>query len=61
MMKLTGLFQKQDRNGDTIVPSGTGNKPRKAWLVGMGYLSDTGAKYMDEGKVIEKKEQHAES
>jgi hypothetical protein len=50
-------LKKRNQNGDTNVPTQTNGRPRKLWLIELGYSSDT--RYMD--KVIEKKEQQTES
>jgi hypothetical protein len=49
-------LKKRTRNGDSNVPTQINGRPRKIWLMELGYSSDT--RYMD--KVTEKKEQHAE-
>jgi hypothetical protein len=49
-------LKKRTRNGGTYIPTQMTDRPRKVWLIELGYSSDT--RYMD--KVIEKKEQHAE-
>jgi hypothetical protein len=48
-------LKKSTRNGDTHVPTQINGRPRKIWLIKLGYSSDT--RYMD--KVKERKEQHA--
>jgi hypothetical protein len=50
------LKKTQTRNGDNKVSTQINGRPRKIWLMELGYSSDT--RYMD--KVMEKKEQHAE-
>jgi hypothetical protein len=54
--EIDRALKKRTRNRGTIAPSQINGRPRKIWLIELGYSSDTS--YMD--KVIEKKEQHAE-
>jgi hypothetical protein len=54
--EINRALKKRRKLGDTLVPNQMNGRPRKIWLVELGYSSDT--RYMD--KVIEKKEQHAE-
>jgi hypothetical protein len=54
--EIDGALKKRTRNGDINIPTQINSRPRKIWLVELGYSSDT--RYMD--KVTEKKEQHAE-
>jgi hypothetical protein len=54
--EIDRALQKRTRNGDINVPTRRNGRPRKLWLIELGYSSDT--RYMD--TVIEKKEQHAE-
>jgi hypothetical protein len=54
--EIDRALKKRTRNGDNKVPTQINGRPRKIWLMELGYSSDT--RYMD--KVMEKKEQHAE-
>jgi hypothetical protein len=49
-------LKKRFRNGDNNVATQINGRPRKMWLLELGYSSDI--RYMD--KVMEEKEQHAE-
>jgi hypothetical protein len=51
-------LKKRTRNGDNNVPIQINGRPRKIWLMELGYSSDT--RYMHMDKVMEKKVQHAE-
>jgi hypothetical protein len=54
--EIDRALKKRTRNGDTNIPVQINGRPRKIWLIELGYSSDT--RYMD--KVTEKQEQHAE-
>jgi hypothetical protein len=54
--EIDRALKKRTRNGDTNIPTQITGRPRKIWLIELGYSSDT--RYMD--KVIEKPEQLAE-
>jgi hypothetical protein len=53
--KIDRALKKGTRNGDNKVPTQINGRPRKIWLIEMGYSSDT--RYME--KVMKRKEQHA--
>jgi hypothetical protein len=53
--EIDRALNKRTRNGDTIVPAQINGRPRKIWLMELGYPTDT--RYMD--KVMEKKEKDA--
>jgi hypothetical protein len=54
--EIDRALKKRTRNGDNKVPTQIKGRPRKIWLMDLGYSSDL--RCMD--KVMEKKEQHAE-
>jgi hypothetical protein len=54
--EIDRALKKRTRNGDNKVPTQINDRPRKIWLMELGYSSDT--RCMD--KVMEKKEHHAE-
>jgi hypothetical protein len=50
--EIDRALRKRTRNGDTNIPTQINSRPRKIWLIELGYSFDT--RYMD--KVTEKKE-----
>jgi hypothetical protein len=52
--EIDRTLKKRNRNGNTNIPTRINGRPRKIWLIELGYSSDT--RYMN--KVIEKIEQH---
>jgi hypothetical protein len=54
--EIARAIEKRARNGDTNIPTQINGRPRKIWLMELGYSSDI--RRMD--KFTEKKEQHAE-
>jgi hypothetical protein len=49
--EIDRALRKRTRNGDTNIPTQINSRPRKIWLIELGYSFDT--RYMD--KVTEKK------
>jgi hypothetical protein len=54
--EIDRALKKSNRNGNTSIPTQITGRPRKIWLIELGYSSDT--RYMD--KVKKKKKQHKE-